>query len=445
MPRTRAASRAASQPSRAHGLAQRGHGLGVALTGQRDPQLEQDGGPVRGIRWLVQRAAQVVRGRVRGAAASGGARGRPQQPGGPRVAARLAAQQVQRDAFDVGTLVFGQHRRFGMGQSALAGRDRLVDRRPDDGVGELEHRAGRQHAGRAQPVGQVRRGGQVQAGQRRGVPERRGPAQHGQRPGQPPGLLVPDPPQHRLGDRTQAPGRAVAVPQPGGQRLDQERVAAGAGVAVPAQVRVGARAQERGGRLRAQRPQPQPGPGHAQFIQQGRLVRPVAHGQQQRDRQAVDAGGQVREPAQRRPVGPVRVVHGDHQRAFGRQVRGQPVEAVHGRVRDVVLDRAGLGPVEHPRGQAGRAVQQPLPSGLPAAARTGSSSWRTIPYEKPCSSASPRAVRVRWSPWQAARSSVVLPIPAGPSTSTRAPCPAEAAATAADSAASSSSRSSITG
>jgi hypothetical protein len=33
---------------------------------------------------------------------------------------------------------------------------------------------------------------------------------------------------------------------------------------------------------------------------------------------------------------------------------------VHGGVADIVLDRAGLGPVEHPGGQPGRAVQQPV-------------------------------------------------------------------------------------
>ena len=57
----------------------------------------------------------------------------------------------------------------------------------------------------------------------------------------------------------------------------------------------------------------------------------------------------------------MRVVHRDHQRATRGQVSGQPVQAVHRRVRDIVLDRPRLGPVEHPRGQPGSAVQQPVP------------------------------------------------------------------------------------
>ena len=147
----------------------------------------------------------------------------------------------------------------------------------------------------------------------------------------------------------------------------------------PASARAPSRLRyQRGRRVIAKRPEPQPDGLWAgtQLVEQGRLVRAVAHGEQQRDRQALDAGGQVREPAQRRRVGPVRVVHGDHQRAPGGEVRDQPVEAVHGRVRDVVFDRAGLGRVEDAGGQPGRAVKQPIPS---AATRTGSSSWRTMP------------------------------------------------------------------
>jgi hypothetical protein len=108
------------------------------------------------------------------------------------------------------------------------------------------------------------------------------------------------------------------------------------------------------------RPQPDPGPGRAQLAEQLGLVRAVAHREQQRDRQVLDAGGQVGEPAQRRRVGPVRVVHREHQRLPGREVGDQPVQAVHGGVADVVLDRACFGPVEHPGGQGGRPVHQPV-------------------------------------------------------------------------------------
>ena len=140
---------------------------------------------------------------------------------------------------------------------------------------------------------------------------------------------------------------------------------------VPAQLRIGAvgavtgrgaepPADQRGGGVRAERPQPHPGPGRAQLAEQLGLVRAVAHREQQRDRQVHDAGGQVGEPAQRRRVGPVRVVHREHQRLPGREVGDQPVQAVHGGVADVVFDRAGFGPVEHPGGQGGRPVHQPV-------------------------------------------------------------------------------------
>ena len=275
-------------------LPQGRHRRGAALAGQGDPELEQEAGPVRGGRRLVQRAAQAGRGRARGAASGGGGGGRAQQRRHPRVTARLAAQQVQREAFGVGPVAFQQPGRFGVGQGPLTRRDRLVDGGPHDGMGELEHRAGRQHVGRAQPVSQPRRGGQVQAGQRGGLTERRGAAEDRQRAGQPPGpgAFGPDPAQHRL--------------------------------------------RELG------------------------LVRAVAYREQQRDRQVLDADGQVGEPAQRRRVGPVRVVHREHQRLPGRQVGDQPVQAVHGGVADVVFDRAGFGPVEHPGGQGGRPVHQPV-------------------------------------------------------------------------------------
>jgi len=165
------------------------------------------------------------------------------------------------------------------------------------------------------------------------------------------------------------PGAELA--QGAGQRLQQERVAAGAGVARLAQRRVRAPAQpvtqQRLGRRAAERPKPQRGAARAgpQFIEDDGLVRAIARGEQQRDRQALDAGGQVREPPQRRLVRPVRVVHHDQQRIAGRQVRHQPVEAVRRRMRDVVPDRAGLGSAEHPRRQPGGPVQQLVPFARP--------------------------------------------------------------------------------
>ena len=208
------------------------------------------------------------------------------------------------------------------------------------------------------------------------MPERCRAAEDRQCPGQAAGALaeLADPPQHRPGDRFRRQALHVrpCVPatrraQCSGQGFEQERVPAGAGVARLAQLRIRLFTeplpQECGGRLAAERPQPQRRARRAgtQLVQHPRLVRAAAHGEQQGDWQAVDPGREMREPAQRRHIRPVRVIHGDHQRTARRQVRGQPVQAVHGCERNVVLDRSGTGPVEHARGEPGRAVQERVP------------------------------------------------------------------------------------
>ena len=357
-------------------LGQGGRGGGAALSREGEPQLEQQGWPVRRVGWLVEPTAQIARGRAWGAAAAGRLGGRPQQRHHLRIAARFAVQQVQRDPLGVGAVAFEQAGRLRVGQGPLARRDGLIDRGPHDRVGELEHRPGRQHVGRAQAVGEPRRIRDVLARERGGVPDRCRAAEDRQRLGQPSRALpeLADPPQHGPGDRFRRqvfhPRQRVAaarLAQRGGQRFEQERVPAGVVMAGPAQLRVRLPAEplphERGGRLAAERPERQQRAlrAGAQLLEYPRLVRAAARGEQQGDGQAVDAGREVGEPPQRRRVGPVRVVHRDHQRPARREVRGQPVEAVRRRVRDVVLDRSGAGPVEHPGGEPGGAVQQLVP------------------------------------------------------------------------------------
>jgi hypothetical protein len=87
-------------------LLQGGRRGGAALSGEGEPQLKQQGWPGRGVGWLVERAAQIARGRARGAVATGRLGGRPQQRHHLRAAARLAAQQVQRDPLGVSAVVF---------------------------------------------------------------------------------------------------------------------------------------------------------------------------------------------------------------------------------------------------------------------------------------------------------------------------------------------------
>ena len=82
-------------------------------------------------------------------------------------------QQVQRHPLGVGAVAFEQPGRLGVGQGPLARRDGLIDRGPHDRMGELEHRPGRQHIGRAQAVSEPRRIGDVLARERGGVPDRR--------------------------------------------------------------------------------------------------------------------------------------------------------------------------------------------------------------------------------------------------------------------------------
>jgi len=84
-----------------------------------------------------------------------------------------------------------------------------------------------------------------------------------------------------------------------------------------------------------------------------------AGGQHQQDGEAVEPPGEVAEEAQRRLVGPVHVVDGQHEgRAVG-QVDGEPVQPVGARPRD---DLAG--PRHHRGGERGRAGQQLVPPGL---------------------------------------------------------------------------------
>ena len=303
MPRRRALSRAAVACSAGAVVSstasrQGGRGGGAAFSREGEPQLQQQGWPVRRVRWLVEPTAQIARGRAWGTAAAGRLGGRPQQRHYPRIAARFAVQQVQRDPLGVGAVAFEQTCCLRVGQGPLTRRDGLIDRSPHDRVGELEHRPGRQHVGRTQAVGEPRRIRDVLSRERGGVPDRRRATENRKGPGQPSRTLADlgHPPQYGPGNRLRCqifhPRQWVAVArraQLRGQRFEQERVPARAVMAGPAQLRVRLPAEplphERGRRLAAERPERQQRAlrAGAQLVDDPRLVRAAAHGEQQGD------------------------------------------------------------------------------------------------------------------------------------------------------------------
>ena len=88
-----------------------------------------------------------------------------------------------------------------------------------------------------------------------------------------------------------------------------------------------------------------------------------ARGHDERERQLLQARQQEGQEAQRRRVGPVRVVDGEHERAVAGEVRAQPVEAVQDGERRVgggglAAVRARARQAEQPPGHAGRPLQQ---------------------------------------------------------------------------------------
>jgi len=82
---------------------------------------------------------------------------------------------------------------------------------------------------------------------------------------------------------------------------------------------------------------------------------PGAGGQHQQHREAVEPPGEVAQEAQRRLVGPVHVVDGEHQRRAVGQVDGEPVQAVR-----AAAYRDLPGPRHDRCGERGRARQQLL-------------------------------------------------------------------------------------
>ena len=185
------------------------------------------------------------------------------------VARRFGAQQMQRDAFGVGTLACQQSRGVGVQERSLACRQARVQRRGDQRVPKrqpgafVEQRRGPQRVG-----GEGCRGG-VEPGEAGGMAQGSTRAEHGdrarQRSGaarQPRELTLDDAPDLLGPERFQPCGglvvrRHVVDGELGDQRPEHERVAARdgmAGVSEPGARRRQPPADERLARRRPERP-----------------------------------------------------------------------------------------------------------------------------------------------------------------------------------------------
>ena len=152
----------------------------------------------------------------------------------------------------------------------------------------------------------------------------------------------------------------------------------------------------------------------------------------ERDVELFEPGEQEREVAERRRVGPVRIVDDQAQRTVGRQVRAQPVQAVQDRKRRVdaagggnLVRPPGAGKPEMRGGDPGRAVEQIGSLGVVSLGERRleeltDDTERELSLELGARARSTRISRPAATS-RVAPSSAVLPIPAGPSTTRKLP------------------------
>ena len=256
--------------------------------------------------------------------------------------------------------------RASMREDAVRGLDRLVDGRAHDGVRELD--VGRSDA---QQVAADERGRgvacdlEVEARELGDVAELGAVAEHRSRTREAGGLggQPREPKRHRPRDRfrpdLQDPvgiglhRRQAFAGDRREQRPQEERIAARG-----PQTRLGERAlglasEPLGGKV-GDRFDPERGRPDQhrcrvrdQLGQQLDLLALLRRPQpdHDRERQALEATGKIREPTQRGPVGPVEIVDRDHQRSAEGDIRRKPVQAVQHPERDIaaVRDQLGLG------------------------------------------------------------------------------------------------------
>jgi hypothetical protein len=280
----------------------------------------------------------------------------------------------------LGGRTFGGEQLGGRGVAgrALAGKQVLVDRGAHDRMDERRRLRRCEHLGFHKPVHGLSRLAVVEAARLCREPQVR-VAEHGECPRERRrrGSEPLEPVEHEAADRRRPHPRDACRGL--GRRLDlslfdrrdqlaqEQRIAARGAVAGAAElvVRLAERsAHEVGRRLLAQRPQAQRQPRTAlgeltpERARRFGIGNAARHGQQDRD--AFQASGHVAEEAQRRRIGPVGVVDGEHQRAAVGEVRGQPVEAVErpeGRVSPLGLERRAR-VAEQALAEAGRAREE---------------------------------------------------------------------------------------
>jgi hypothetical protein len=353
----------------------------VVLAGMdlRDPGVAQDLRTQFKGRRLGQRAAEVRRGRLRCSPLRRAGRRLPEHGDDPFIARRVDSQQMRCDRVG-GDAIVGEHpRRAAVAPRALSRREVAVNRASDHRMDELER------AFRAQDVDHDERVGRVhglvfeQAGECGRVPHLRPLAQHGHRTRELHGSLagraqaaqdrLRHPPRDDLLEALPARlRRRHALGARAGEKLtEEEGVSAGGRPAGGREFRLGPLAEHRSHeRLRARLGERLGMQdlgnrvGH-QVEQRGGAVALFgarrARSDHEKDRKLLDPAGEVGEEAQRRYIGPVRVVDGEEERAAPGQVHRQPVEPMEDR--EGVARRHCLGlAVTQNRARQGRGVAQ---------------------------------------------------------------------------------------
>ena len=345
----------------------------IAQAGLRLAERHQDRCPRR-RRGFRERALEQRHRLARSAADESSHAGGVELVGNPRIAARLAVQQVRRESLQGRMLGVELARCGGVQKRAAPGGDGIVDRLADEWVNVGQHARAGQDAGAAEGVRCFGGVVEVQAGQGGGRPERR--------------LVAED--RRRIGDRRRrraeavetrtrpaleacrrdlldAPGvcrrrRETGVPQGTGKLADEQRVAArGMGACCDeAVVRLGAEAlaQQLSHGMLAER-------AYADLLalaEQGRqldagAIRAVARRRDDGGSHAIEPARQVREPGKRRGVRPVSVIDDEKHGPVIGQTYDKPEESEKARL--VRIRRGQRGPIgrqaEDRRGEAGRA------------------------------------------------------------------------------------------
>ena len=307
------------------------------------------------LRRLEQRPPQVAERDLRGATAPSTGGGLDQHAHRLLIAGGVGLVVMDGDALGVGAGRGEDRRRVRVGAGALAGGEVRVD-------GLAHERMDERKAPPGARGGRVRRGGRERRGRRqdrRRLERVRGAARcvglQARERCRDRGLNAVAEDHDRSGERVRfgrqpaQAGQRGAADRAGGLALDQRGVGRGGGDVgqfaqeLAEQERVAARDPRAGGnegRLRVAADHPADG-GLAEVVWledvEGRVGREdVEHrlaragGHHQTRGEPVEALREVREPAQRRRVGPVEVVDEEQQRLFGGEVRGQPVQAVQG-------------------------------------------------------------------------------------------------------------------